>query len=108
MDYLQEGIGLRAMAQRDPLVEYQREGFELFAAMMDAIKEESVGYVFNAEVEVEEAAPQKPTQLVYTAPSESGETSSTVAREDGTPRSAPCPCGSGRKYKRCHGDPRNR
>ena len=108
MDYLQEGIGLRAMAQRDPLVEYQREGFELFAAMMDAIKEESVGYVFNAQVEVEEAAPQKPTQLVYTAPSESGETSSTVVHEDGTPRSAPCPCGSGRKYKRCHGDPRNR
>jgi len=108
MDYLQEGIGLRAMAQRDPLVEYQREGFELFAAMMDAIKEESVGYVFNAQVEVEEAAPQKPTQLVYTAPSESGETSSIVAREDGTPRSAPCPCGSGKKYKRCHGDPKNR
>lgn len=108
MDYLQEGIGLRAMAQRDPLVEYQREGFELFAAMMDAIKEESVGYVFNAQVEVEEAAPQKPTQLVYTAPSESGETASTIAREDGTPRSAPCPCGSGKKYKRCHGDPKNR
>ena len=108
MDYLQEGIGLRAMAQRDPLVEYQREGFELFAAMMDAIKEESVGYVFNAQVEVEEAAPQKPTQLVYTAPSESGETASAVAREDGTPRSAPCPCGSGKKYKRCHGDPKNR
>jgi preprotein translocase subunit SecA len=108
MDYLQEGIGLRAMAQRDPLVEYQREGFELFAAMMDAIKEESVGYVFNAQVEIEEEAPQKPTQLVYTAPTESGETSSTVAREDGTPRSAPCPCGSGKKYKRCHGDPKNR
>ena len=44
MDYLQEGIGLRAMAQRDPLVEYQREGFNMFAAMMDAIKEESVSY----------------------------------------------------------------
>jgi len=108
MDYLQEGIGLRAMAQRDPLVEYQREGFELFAAMMDAIKEESVGYVFNAQVEIEEAAPQKPTQLVYTAPTESGEISSAVVREDGTPRSAPCPCGSGKKYKRCHGDPKNR
>jgi preprotein translocase subunit SecA len=50
MDYLQEGIGLRAMAQRDPLVEYQREGFDLFAAMMDAIKEESVGLLFNVEV----------------------------------------------------------
>ena len=56
MDYLREGIGLRAMAQRDPLVEYQREGFDLFAAMMDGIKEESVGFVFNLEVEVEEAS----------------------------------------------------
>ena len=52
MDYLQEGIGLRAMAQRDPLVEYQREGFTLFEAMNEAIKEESIGYLFNVEVEV--------------------------------------------------------
>ncbi len=57
MDYLQEGIGLRAMAQKDPLVEYQREGYILFNAMMDSIKEESVGYLFNVEVEVEQAAP---------------------------------------------------
>jgi preprotein translocase subunit SecA len=56
MDYLQEGIGLRAMAQRDPLVEYQREGFLLFEAMMDGIKEESVGYIFNVEVQVEQPA----------------------------------------------------
>ena len=55
MDYLQEGIGLRAMAQRDPLVEYQREGFDMFSAMMDAIKEESVGFLFNLEVEIEDA-----------------------------------------------------
>src|SRR4051812_27815328 len=61
MDYLQEGIGLRAMGQRDPLVEYQREGFDLFNAMMEAIKEESVGFLFNVEVTVEEAAP--PPQL---------------------------------------------
>jgi preprotein translocase subunit SecA len=52
MDYLQEGIGLRAMGQRDPLVEYKREGFDMFAAMMEAIKEESVGFVFNLEVEM--------------------------------------------------------
>jgi preprotein translocase subunit SecA len=52
MDYLRDGIGLRAMAQRDPLIEYQREGFELFTAMMDAIKEETVGYLFNVEVQV--------------------------------------------------------
>jgi preprotein translocase subunit SecA len=54
MDYLQEGIGLRAMAQRDPLVEYQREGYDMFGAMMDGIKEESVGFLFNLEVQVEE------------------------------------------------------
>jgi preprotein translocase subunit SecA len=54
MDYLQEGIGLRAMAQRDPLVEYQREGFDMFKAMMDALQEESVGFLFNLEVEVDQ------------------------------------------------------
>ena len=52
MDYLKDGIGLRAMAQRDPLVEYQREGFALFQTMMGAIREESVGFLFNLEVEV--------------------------------------------------------
>jgi len=52
MDYLRDGIGLRAMAQRDPLIEYQREGYDLFTAMMDAIKEETVGYLFNVEVQV--------------------------------------------------------
>jgi preprotein translocase subunit SecA len=59
MDYLQEGIGLRAMAQRDPLVEYKREGFDMFAAMMDAIKEESVGFLFNLEVQVDEGAAEE-------------------------------------------------
>ncbi len=57
MDYLQEGIGLRAMAQRDPLVEYQREGYQLFQAMMEGIKEESVGYLFNVEVQRVEPEP---------------------------------------------------
>jgi preprotein translocase subunit SecA len=52
MDYLRDGIGLRAMAQRDPLIEYQREGFDLFTAMMESIKEETVGYLFNLEVQV--------------------------------------------------------
>ena len=54
MDYLQEGIGLRAYAQRDPLVEYQREGFDMFNQMMEGIKEEAVGFLFNLEVQVEE------------------------------------------------------
>src|SRR5204862_8016421 len=52
MDYLQEGIGLRAMGQRDPLVEYQREAFTMFQVMLEGIKEESVGFLFNLEVEV--------------------------------------------------------
>ena len=108
MDYLQEGIGLRAMAQRDPLVEYQREGFDLFAAMMDAIKEEIAGYLFNVEVSVEESSKSvnakgiqdhsAPTQLQYSAADESG-----VQTSGGPSRNAPCPCGSGKKYKRCHG-----
>ena len=54
MDYLQEGISLRAYAQRDPVVEYQREGFDMFATMMDGIKEETVGFLFNLDVQVEE------------------------------------------------------
>ncbi|KAA9381576.1 preprotein translocase subunit SecA [Microbispora cellulosiformans] len=140
MDYLQEGIGMRAYAQKDPLIEYQREGFEMFSAMLDGIKEESVGYLFNLEVEVqanpivEENAeedtalsetgsiiaralrqPSRPTEMVYTAPGESGDVE--VSRVRSTPeqraaygdveRNAPCPCGSGKKFKRCHGDPRN-
>ncbi|GAA2511009.1 preprotein translocase subunit SecA [Streptomyces thermolineatus] len=60
MDYLQEGIGLRAMAQRDPLVEYQREGYDMFTAMMEGIKEESVGYLFNLEVQVEQQVEEVP------------------------------------------------
>jgi preprotein translocase subunit SecA len=108
MDYLQEGIGLRAMAQRDPLVEYQREGYELFAAMMDAIKEELASLVFNVEVNVEdgkkvsapaiEAKPAQVSALSYTAADESG-----VVTKNEVTRNAPCPCGSGKKYKRCHG-----
>ncbi|MEY4313451.1 MAG: preprotein translocase subunit SecA [Actinobacteria bacterium] len=106
MDYLQEGIGLRAMAQRDPLVEYQREGYDLFSAMMDAIKEELVGFLFNAEVQVEgdqvgakglTPAPAPVAQLQYSAAEIEPNTAG------GTSKNAPCPCGSGKKYKRCHG-----
>ena len=107
MDYLQDGIGLRAMAQRDPLVEYQREGYDLFSAMMDAVKEELVGYLFSAEVQVEgdqvgakglTPAPAPINQLQYSA-AEIETTTSSV-----TSKNAPCPCGSGKKYKRCHGE----
>ena len=87
MDYLREGIGLRAYSQRDPLIEYQREGFDLFSAMMEATQEEAVGYLFNVEVNVqtpegEAEAPQVSAKgvvtpaeqkLAYSAPSEDGE-----------------------------------
>ncbi|MEI6405238.1 MAG: preprotein translocase subunit SecA [Actinomycetes bacterium] len=137
MDYLQDGIGLRAMAQRDPLVEYQREGFDLFVAMMDGIKEESVGFLFNVEVTVNEqqdtdgdgeidevalfAKGLQQTQaqnLQYSAPSESGEPTGVTAKSasgsrstsgtyDNVGRNDPCPCGSGKKFKQCHGNPSN-
>jgi preprotein translocase subunit SecA len=64
MDYLKEGIGLRAMAQRDPLVEYQREGYDMFIGMLDGLKEESVGLLFNAQVQ---AAPPPASQVGATA-----------------------------------------
>jgi preprotein translocase subunit SecA len=72
MDYLKEGIGLRAMAQRDPLVEYQREGFNMFTQMMGAIKEEAISFLFNLEVQVEQPQPVK--NLTYSAPTEEGDT----------------------------------
>jgi preprotein translocase subunit SecA len=61
MDYLKEGIGLRAMAQRDPLVEYQREGYDMFIGMLDGLKEDSVGLLFNAQVQAAPAATVAPT-----------------------------------------------
>lgn len=99
MDYLKEGIGLRAMAQRDPLVEYQREGYTLFQAMMAGIREESVGFLYNLEVEVTETpaaeaasephihaagleTPEQPAQLQYSAPGEDGETETHLERKD--------------------------
>ncbi len=173
MDYLQEGIGLRAMAQRDPLVEYQREGFQLWEAMNESVKEEAVGLLFHVDVQVDQPAPEvgaapqhvsdmfgglaggvgtdgtqepdvdhtdhehdhphvevagmglerprQPAQLHYTAPSETGEVeerdvasrngSSAGGGRDGltadqladTPKNAQCPCGSGKKFKMCHG-----
>jgi preprotein translocase subunit SecA len=205
MDYLREGIGLRAWAQRDPLVEYQNEGYTMFDSMKEGIKEESVGSLFNLQVQVQESpileeappgadgvlagagpaplggagssapaaggtgsrsgaaggtgsrsaaaggrrargragqgaaaapggqpapgapavpaglaprgldAPQRPGRLQYSAPSADapGQTEQRTESANGADfsrvgRNAPCPCGSGKKFKQCHGDPRNR
>ncbi len=82
MDYLQEGIQLRAMAQKDPLVEFQREGFDMFNAMMDGIKEESVGYLFNLEVQVEQQVEEVPVEDAV--PAEGG-----AEPQDAVPAPAP-------------------
>ncbi|WP_106849559.1 preprotein translocase subunit SecA [Blastococcus sp. Marseille-P5729] len=187
MDYLREGIHLRGLAQRDPVTEYKREGYEMFTTMLEGIKEESVGYLFNVEapeapadpaapkVSVQSAAqlagqsplgrlkaadgaqqtagveggtspaktaPRKPSKkrrviqsrtgspaqqqaavataeaeseeqnLVFSGPAEDGSTETRragagPAKKSGPSRNGPCPCGSGKKYKRCHGaDPK--
>lgn len=110
MDYLQEGIGLRAMGQRDPLVEYQREGYDLFVAMLDSMKEQVVGLVFNAQVNLNDPNIPKPKNenLEYSAPNldpaESYTTKSQpITKQAEVGRNEPCPCGSGKKYKKCHG-----
>lgn len=116
MQYLQEGIGLRAMAQRDPLVEYQREGYDLFVAMMDSLKEEVSGFLFNVKVTISQddedeelevlvagATEPETRQLSYSAPSETGGVTLDKSASGGPSRNSPCPCGSGKKYKRCHG-----
>ena len=88
MDYLQEGIGLRAMAQKDPLVEYQREGFDMFTAMMEGIKEESVGYLFNLEVQVEQQVEEVPVQDAAPSLAKRGR-GAGAARPSGDPRQGP-------------------
>jgi len=110
MDYLQEGIGLRAIGQRDPLVEYQNEGFTMFQGMQDEIKSEFVQYMFHVQVVREQQAEQQATaqqsRLRYLKEAAEGEEAPAVmetARSDKIPRNAPCPCGSGKKYKKCHG-----
>jgi preprotein translocase subunit SecA len=116
MDYLQEGIGLRAIGQRDPLVEYQREGFDMFQAMQDSIKLEAVAYVFNAPVEAAQEAearrevaarPRTELSSAVTEAEQRAAASQPQARSGGKKvgRNQPCPCGSGKKYKNCHGAP---
>ena len=132
MDYLQEGINLRAMGQKDPLVEWQREGFEMFGEMMKGIAQDFVKYVMHVQV-VQQGEPAVQVQNLQQISSESvsqdafgnvaaqaiasGEVDPAAMRQpeetksqpvvkseyDRTPRNAPCPCGSGKKFKQCHG-----
>jgi preprotein translocase subunit SecA len=121
MDYLQEGIGLRAMGQKDPLVEYQREGFDMFLQMQETIKEDFARYIFHVEIVREDDARRRPPrqvrqerrQIPMTMSSPSGDEGEAPAEDpvvqqaksEKVPRNAPCPCGSGKKFKHCHGRP---
>jgi len=133
MDYLQEGINLRAMGQKDPLTEWQREGYEMFGQMMKGIAQDFVKYVMHVQV-IRNDAPQQTVQNVQQTSSDNQQTDGiaaaaraaaaageipqeaapaeapvqkqqTVIKDEWskTPRNAPCPCGSGKKFKMCHG-----
>ncbi|HEY5683983.1 MAG TPA: preprotein translocase subunit SecA [Acidimicrobiia bacterium] len=98
MDYLRAGIGLRAMGQRDPLSEYQREAYDMFADVVDGVKRDTVRYLYHVQL----AKPE--TQPVHThAPASQPATREPVTVGSKVGRNDPCPCGSGKKYKRCHG-----
>ncbi len=115
LDHLKEGIGLRGYGQRDPLIEYKKESFDLFQEMMERIQDRVVKYLWKIEVVVEregETAPARslpppkaPRQQPMTfSGSPSGAAPAPVKRrEDKVGRNDPCPCGSGKKYKKCHG-----
>ncbi|MDQ3575470.1 MAG: preprotein translocase subunit SecA [Actinomycetota bacterium] len=104
MDYLRAGIGLRAMGQRDPLVEYQREGFDLFSALVDTTKSDSLRYLYRVQV-VKNEAPAQPKN-VRTSGTGPMAKPKPVKVETKIGRNSPCPCGSGKKYKNCHGSNR--
>ena len=106
MDYLRSGIGLRAMGQRDPLTEYQREGYIYFQDLVHTTKADSIRYMFHAEV-VQQPAPTLKASAVLTSSAKGdGSTARPTQRaSDKIGRNEPCPCGSGKKYKRCHGAP---
>ena len=110
MDHLKEGIGLRGYAQKNPLNEYKREGFEMFSSMMGRIKEEIVEYLFKvrvdkeAEVEMEKSERKRQKVVEHRGQDREESKPVTVKRaEKKVGRNDPCPCGSGKKYKKCHG-----
>ncbi|MCA1688639.1 MAG: preprotein translocase subunit SecA [Actinobacteria bacterium] len=104
MDYLREGIGWRGLSQRDPLVEYKREGFDMFVEMERGLKEDYVTYIYRIEnVKLREEEMQ---QLSYSGGEEPNQRPKSPRKAEGkVGRNDPCPCGSGKKYKKCHGRP---
>jgi preprotein translocase subunit SecA len=114
MDHLRDGIGLRGYGQKDPLIEYKREGYDLFSGMMERVKSDTLDRLFHVQaVRNEEQSPAPPPPPVISRPQptlilnrgeEPAVAVQTVQRSDEkVGRNDPCPCGSGKKYKKCHG-----
>ena len=114
VDHLKEGIGLRGYGQRDPLIEYKKESFDIFQEMMERIQDRVVKYLWKIDVVVEREEemmssrqraplPQPPRQQPMFFSGSPGAAPQTVKRDAKVGRNDPCPCGSGKKYKKCHG-----
>ena len=111
MDHLRDGIGLRGYGQKDPLIEYKREGYDLFAGMMERIKSDTIERLFLVQAvrEGERSAPPPPVisrpqpKLTLNRGEEPVSTQTAHRSDDKVGRNDPCPCGSGKKYKKCHG-----
>ncbi|MFQ5443392.1 MAG: SEC-C metal-binding domain-containing protein, partial [Nitrospinales bacterium] len=110
MDHLKEGIGLRGYAQKNPLTEYKKEGFDMFRIMNLRLKEESCEYLFKIRIDKEADVPLESKKqggartVEHRGSSEGGGKPATFKREEKkVGRNEPCPCGSGKKYKKCHG-----
>jgi preprotein translocase subunit SecA len=107
MDHLKEGIGLRGYAQQNPLIVYKKEGFELFQEMISRIKEETLGILFRIQISesknISELQQPKEQDLVFSSGDEPAKKNPVKRSQDKVGRNAPCPCGSGKKYKKCCG-----
>jgi len=107
MDHLKEGIGLRGYGQRDPLTEYKRESFEMFVAMKERIENDIVRFLFLMEPVIQKEREQmqvkRERDLTYSAPAKEAAEPRRAVAGPKVGRNDPCPCGSGKKYKKCHG-----
>jgi preprotein translocase subunit SecA len=115
MDYLQEGINLRAVGQKDPLIEWQREGFEMFGTLMKGIAQDFVKYVMHVQVVNDSSPSSALSNIQQTSDENVDDKPAAISKNNSstgvfgapdwskTPRNSPCPCGSGKKYKMCHG-----
>lgn len=105
MDQLRQGIHLRAYGQNDPLREYQLEGFAMFESMIQSIEEEVAKYIMKAQIRdnLQRQEVVKNTQAVSGGQEEKKKTRKPFVKQNNVGRNDPCPCGSGKKYKNCHG-----